>query len=349
MKIELTQRNINRDAYDSTRAFIRELADRHLEPHLRSFKASERRLHVTVEHEKLDYRAVMRLHIPPKKILIAHASDENIRVALQKAIEELSRQADRHQAQISGRQAWKRKQRHSKLKQLQSAVSDLQIAPVPTETTLAMLIPRIESWLRQEMTYLRATGDLQETYPHIAEVRDEVYLELQARWDKLDHDEQTLYPEMLKQAHQILEREIASNKVHENDLSLESSAPEDAMDQAEDMVEEEFEEFFQPDEILHIEDLLPTPATGDTELTEEEQAISTSYRLMAFMPIHWRRILLLTYRESLSPRQIADSILSTDVTTVERMLKHAEDFLLTHLQEHGLEEHSDLARLLKAS
>ncbi len=349
MKIELTQRNINRDAYDSTRAFIRELADRHLEPHLRAFKASERRLHVTVEHEKLDYRVVMRLHVPPKKILVAHATDENIRTALQKAVEELSRQAERHHALVSGREAWKRKQRRSKLKRLKAAVNDLQVAAAPAETTLASLMPRLESWLRHEMTYLRANGDLQETYPRISEVRDEVFLELQARWDELDHDEKSLYPEMLKQAHQILEREIASNKAHENEVSLESTAPEDAMDQAEDMVEEEFEEFFQPDEVLHVEDLVPTPTSGDTELTEEEQAIATSYRLMASMPIRWRRVLLLTYRESLSPRQIAKDILDTDVETVERMLRQAEDFLLTHLQEQGLEEYSDLSRLLKAT
>ncbi len=350
MKIELTQRNINRDAYDSTRQYIKELVERHLQPHIESFKASERRLHATVEREKVNYRVVMRLHLPPRKILVAHAADENVRTAIQRAIEELSRQAERHHAHVSGRERWKRKQRRQKLRQLETEMDAvLAAAPEQPEASLSALLPRLESWLRHEMTYLRANGDLLENYPTVADVRDEIFLDLKARGDELETDEDALYAAMIKAANDILAREVANNKLHENDVSLEQTPPRDAEDQAEEMVGEEFEEFYQPDEVLHIEDLTPTPASAGQELTEEEMAISQSYRLMAYMPIRWRRVLTLRYRESLSPRQIAEQVFQTDVADIEATLKKAEQFLVEHLNEQGLGDYTNLPRLLGAN
>ncbi|HGG59510.1 MAG TPA: hypothetical protein ENK26_06275 [Gammaproteobacteria bacterium] len=350
MKIELTQRNINRDAYDSTHQYIKELAERHLQPHVLAFKASERRLHATVEHEKVNYRVVMRLHLPPKKVLVAHASDENVRSAIQKAIEELSRQAERHHAHISGRERWKRKQRRQKLRQLEAEVGEIMAsAPEQPETALSALLPRLESWLRHEMTYLRANGDLLENYPTVADVRDEIFLAVKARRDEVEHTEEALYAAMLKSASEILAREVANNKLHEDEVSLEQQPPKDAEDQSEEMVGEEFEEFYQPDEVLHIEDLTPMPGSARQELTEEELAISSGYRLMAHMPIRWRRVLTLRYRESLSTRQIAEQVFQTTISDIEATLDKAEQFLVEHLREQGLGDYTDLPRLLNAN
>ncbi|HFD11555.1 MAG TPA: hypothetical protein ENJ32_03660 [Crenotrichaceae bacterium] len=50
----------------------------------------------------------------------------------------------------------------------------------------------------------------------------------------------------------------------------------------------------------------------------------------------WRQVFVLVHRESLSPEQIAGSILQTEVQEVEAMLKMAEDFIGAHLAEQGL-------------
>ncbi len=336
MKIELTQRHINRDSYASTLSVIRALAERHLQPRLRAFNASERRLHATVTQEKQDYRVTLRLHLPPKKILVAHAENENLRSALQEAIEELGRQAERHHAHISSRELAKRKRRQRKIKQLESTVADLAATIQPSEVTLSALLPRLESWLRHEMTYLRANGDLQENYPRIADIRDEVFLQLQQQWNELDHSEEALYLKMLKTAQEILQKEVADNKMHEGDFSLDDEVPEDASEQAEEMVGEAYGEFYQPDDILHVEDLIPASVSEETEPAQEHLAVSQCYRLMGLLPMGWRQVFVLVHRESLSPEQIAGSILQTEVQEVEAMLKMAEDFIGAHLAEQGL-------------
>ncbi len=347
MKIELTQRNISRDAYESTHRYIRDLAERHLQPHVRAFKASELRLHATVEHEKTDYRVAMHLHLPPRKTLVAHAADANIRTALQRAIEELARQAERHQAHISGSERWKRKQRRRKFRELEARVGKLSATIDASEASLAELLPRLESWLRQEMTYLRANGDLLEDYPTLAEVRDEVFLTVKARWDEIDHDQESLYCAMLQAAADILMREVASNRASEGMLSLEQPPAADAEQQAEEMVGEEFEEFYQPDEVLHVEDLAPAPESADHELTEEERAIALGYRVMGWMPIRWRQMLNLHYRESLSPERIASEIFRTDPADVQATIDKARQFIVEHLRQEGLEDHADMKKLLR--
>ena len=346
MKIELTQRNISRDAWESTHRYIRQLAERHLQPHVAAFKTSELRLHVTVEHEKTDYRVAMRLHLPPRKMLVAHASDENIRSALQKAIEELSRQAERHHAHISGRERWKRKQRRRKLRELEARIGKMAAPVDAAEASLAELLPRLESWLRHEMTYLRANGDLLEDYPTLGEVRDEVFLAVKSRWDELEHTEEAVYCAMLQAAGEALAREVANNHSREDELSLEESPPKDAETQAEEMVGEERQEFYQPDEVLHIEDLTPTPESSGQDLTEEERAVSLAYQLMGWMPIRWRQIITLRYRESLTPEQIAQQVFRTDVADIEQTLDRAGQFLVEHLRQEGLESHADLEKLL---
>ncbi len=346
MKIDISYRNINKESHESTRQYVRQLVQRHLDQELSAFNPSQLRLHVMVEHEKLQYRVTLRLHLPPKKILVAREANENIRTALQEAVHELARQAKRHQAHISGREQWKRKARRRELETLKSEVGSLEPAPPEMEVTLASLLPRLEGFIRHELTYLRANGDLPERYPSIADVRDEVFLTLQSQWNELDHSAHALYQTALKTTHAVLKREVAQAQAHSEEISLEARPPADAEDQAEAMVQEENKEFYQPDEYLHIEDLIPDQEVASPEERLEAEAAEVCYQLLGELPIQWRRVVMLVERESLTPAEVAENVLDLTVDEVKNILEKAEAYLRAHLDEQGYAQ-CQLQTLLK--
>ena len=341
MKIDITYRNLNHESLESTRVFVDELVRRHLKPHLETFNAGQLRLHLTVEKQKLQYRVVYRMHLPPRKVLVARASDENLRTALQRGVDELTRQTRRHHANISGREQWKRKNRRQMLKDLKVAPIEngeqqSTVAVTPQPTTLLALLPRLESYIRHELTYLRANGDLLEGYPSIEDIRDEAFIQLQTQWDGLEHTDEALYPVMLKTVNQILEKEVIQTTQQDLNISLESLVPKDATDQAEDMVGEEAGEFFQPYEQLHIEDLIPDSDVETPEQQAETEAVDACYQLMTDLPILWRRTALLVYREQLSPEDVGHQVLNVSPDEVRKILSLTESFMQTRLHERGL-------------
>ncbi len=346
MKLDVSYRNIKKDLHKSTRKKIKELVERHLEPHVSAFNPSHLRLHATIEKTKNDYRTVLRLHLPPKKILVAKANNEQVTTAIAEAIEELARQAKRHYAHVSGREQWKRKKRRQRMKQLKADIPAIETATPVTESTdkaktdtantsVEALLPRLERYIRHELTFLRANGDLLSTYPTLEDIRDEALIQLKVNWDKLNSNDETLYQELIKTVHEIIQKEVEQTRLHENDISIEEEIPEDAIDQSEDMVEEEMFEFYHPSEVQHIEDLLPDTHADDPEKVAEAEAREASYQVMSNMPAQWRRILVLVYQEGLPVGFIAKNILSFSTEQAQVLLEKAETFMVDSLTERG--------------
>ena len=342
MKLDVSYRQINKESYQSTRNKLKDIMQRHLEPHVATFNASQLRLHATVEKQKLDYRVILRLHLPPKKVLVARAEHENMSTAIIDAVDEIARQAKRHHAHISGRAQWKRKQRRQRIKGLQAEIQT--ILPVEkqqdAEQSVTPLLPRIEDYIRHELTYLRANGDLLPTYPTLADIRDEALIQLKFGWDKLESKNDALYQELLKSVHSVLQKEIEQTRLHSKDVSTEAFIPKDAMDQAEEMVGEESTEYYQPFETLHIEDLIPDthealPEDLSEDIDENHQAREACYQVMGNMPAKWRHIIVLVYQQGVSVDDIAQNVLSFSLTEAERLLQQAETFMLDSLTERG--------------
>lgn len=91
MNIDITFRDSNKESHASTREFLEQLVDRHLRPHVTAFNPNHLKLHVTVEQRKNTYHVTCRLHLPPRKVLVARASGEHLRTVFQQVLEELSR------------------------------------------------------------------------------------------------------------------------------------------------------------------------------------------------------------------------------------------------------------------
>ncbi len=353
MKSDISFHNINKDSHEAIRTKIEKLVDRHLSAHIAAFNPSQLQLHTTVEKLKNDkYKVVFRLHLPPKKILVAKEVNEQINTAIIEAIEELAHQATRHQAKISGREQWRRKDRHKRIKTMQAKVA----TTLPTEAeqksaddALIALLPKIDDYIAHELAYLWANGDLMDSYPTLEDIRDEAIIQVKINWDNFDKNEALLYQELIKIVHDIIQKEIEQTKLHEEDISIEAEIPKDAMDQAEDMVEEEIHEFYHPSEVQHIKDLLPDSTAVDPKELTEYGARSSCYQILCNMPAQWRRILIMIYREGLPIGFIAKNILSYSKEDTESLLDKAETFMLDSLAErnHNDLKKNDLGRLLK--
>lgn len=338
MKLDVSYRNINKESHKSTRDKIKEIVERHLAPHLESFNVSQLRLHATVEKQKLDYQITLRLHVPPKKILVAKESNENINMAIMDAVAELARQAERHHAHVSGREQWKRKQRRQRMRNMEAEVPTVLPSDKEKEAlqSVTPLLPRIERYIRHELAFLRANGDLLPNYPTLADIRDEALIQLKIRWSDLDSKDEALYQELLKIVHQIIEKEVEQTRLHARDESIEARVEKDAMDEAEEMVQEEINEFYQPFEVQHVEDLLPDDSVPLPEELVESNAREASYQIMSHMPSNWRRVMMLVYQEQLPIDSIAQNILSFSIAEAEQLLQQAESFMLDSLTERGV-------------
>jgi len=163
-----------------------------------------------------------------------------------------------------------------------------------------------------------------------------MYVRIQRHWDEVPHDEDGLYRLAIRVTTEILEEERRRLRADEQLVALDDEVPEDAMDQAEDMVGEEIGEFYQPDEDLHVEDLIAdTEIPGPEEATQAE-AVDACYELLGALPSLWRRALTLVHREGLALEVVAGQILDIGEEELRQVLALGERFLRDHLVERGL-------------
>jgi ribosome-associated translation inhibitor RaiA len=351
MKLDVSYRDINKESHKTTRDKIRQVAERHLEPYLTTFNSSQLRLHATVELHKNKYTVSLRLHVPPKKIMFAKETDENVNTAINKAVAELARQAERHHSHISGREQWKRNQRRTRLKDLQKQFESILPEPQKqlSRQSVSALLPRIEHYIKHELVFLRANGDLFPGYPTLEDIRDEALAQLKIRWSDLQGNDEAIYQELLKAVNQVIQNEVEQNRLHANDVSLEAVPEKDAMDQAEESVDDEIYEFYQPYEMLHVEDLIEDTSELTPEELAEIETREASYQIMSSMPTNWRRIVVLVNQEGLSLDAVANNILSIPIDHATRLLEQAETFMLDSLLERGIRDinRDKLIRVLK--
>lgn len=339
MKIDITYRNVNKESHQSTRQAIEEHVERHLTPKLTAFDVGQLDMHATVELAKPGhYKVIYRLHLPPRKILVAKDKDDKLLTAIQKVTTELTRQAKRHRAQVNGRQNWKRKGRDKRLEDIYMGVDQTMQAPVKqrVQEQVSPLQPRIEEFIRHELTYLRSNGDLLPDYPRMADIRDEAVARLHVDWSQLDGSDEALYRKLLREVTYVLTQEVEQTRINAEQLNIDATIMPDAMDQAESMVEEENGEFYQPDEVLHIQDLIPDTHVEDPEVTADGYH-DHFYSILAGLPIQWRRSALLVHKEGLSVQEVADHVLHKSDAEVSKMLHLADSYMYERLKEAGFE------------
>jgi len=351
MKVDITLRQSDKKEYKYVKKTVKKLMKKNLKPRLKHFNDNLIRLHTTIDHIKNEYNVLYHLHLPPKKILVAKESSDNLHHALEEAMKDLERQVEKHVAKISGRENWKRKQRRNRIKQYKVDLPTLVDGNTKEAVTKVIepLLPKLDRYIKHELTYLQANGDLPSNYPTVEDIRDEAMLKVQFKWDELEKENEKLYQELIKAINKVLTEEVIQSQLDADNISLDSDVPKDAMQQAEEMVGEEVGEFYQPFERLHIEDIIPDQASDIPEELIEQNAPELSYQTMANLPNDWRRMLILAHRENMPVETIAKTIMPMALSDAQKILDFAEQFMLASLSDRGLKaiDISMLQKLLK--
>lgn len=347
MQIRITFKNIDAVSHAAIERRLRDLFAERLQPTLeKHFPSGSIRLFGIVEksrHHRHLYRVALRLHLPPKKILVAREDDFDLQVAEREAMAELERQVRRHLSRIRHEDAWKRKVKREELRRLKG-----QLAAAPVEArrgfldAVRSLVPRLENVVRRELAYLRATADLAPDYPSVSDVMDETLVRMQRDWEPA-MDERGTFQRLLKHMIDVLAEEVVRYRSSEEAASLEGPPATDALAET---GEDWRLEYWQPDEVLRIEDLVPAQEGIDPEQAlEREELHRFLLQTLRLLPARWRRAVTLVQMESLPMGDVAE-LLGTDEGTLREWLAHADAYLRARLEEAGLEPPSEHGPLL---
>ena len=169
-----------------------------------------------------------------------------------------------------------------------------------------------------------------------AKTKQEVVAAVISDW-KTGMDSHAAYLRMLKESHRVLDKEVQASRTFGEMIPLEEPAPLDPADQAENMVGEEFYEFWQPDELLRIEDVIAGEAAEiPAASARDDQKVGYTLRLLKDLPIAWRRALMLHELEDIAEEEMT-SILGVDLPTVTARISQANHYIRARLTEAGFE------------
>jgi DNA-directed RNA polymerase specialized sigma24 family protein/ribosome-associated translation inhibitor RaiA len=316
---------------------IGELASHHLKRYLQHFATELIRLRARVERDVQRtgnaYRVKLRLALPTTTLAVEEQA-VSIAAALKTSFTELERQLERYTSHLLKLDSWRRKGRRDRLLRLKAALA--MGTPEQSERfrdQVDTLLVSLRHTVRRELAYLQARGDLASDYPTLADVIDET---LARAFERVrEHpdtpvDEETLH----RLALSVLQEEVVRRRHEEgNWVSLESSAAV-ALVETPDDVDEQIFEFWQPDEKLRLEDVLPDDTNDPEEAAKDQEVRLLASKLLSQLPNSWRRAVLLAQVDDLPVKSIATR-LDTDEATVHRWLEHADAFLRARLEELG--------------
>ena len=282
----------------------------------------------------------LRLPVPHKKLLIGEGSNADIRAAVEQAEERLLRELKRHKDHLRHTAEYRRKARRERLRELELAAAEqAESLEDVYHGGIQTLLPQVERIVRRELEFLRASGDLPLDYPTVKDVVDEAVARVYKEWKPGTPEDKTLR-QLLRQAFRVIDGEVEISHRDAAALHLEHRPLKDAEQTAEEMVEEEIYEFYQPDEKLHLEDIVPDEEVEAPESELESQQRDFALDRLTQLPALWRRALMLTEWEGFALEAVAE-ILELELRRAETVLEQARAYLDAHLAQAG---HAPTAR-----
>ncbi len=340
MKMNIYLSGIASTEQDKAKALIKERIKRHMEPYLYNAGGSNSEVAVVVTKQadgagKWEIR--LRTYLPPKAILIAQSQADKLEHAIEAALANLLEKVESHIARVRRQESSKRRSRRSRLKKLKKQQDALSAGSVKdARSMIDKLLPKLKHAVKRELTFLRSQGDLPPNYPTIQDVVNEVVAAVIAAWEP-KMNSQEAYLRLLKEMHEVLDKEVQASRTFGEMVPLEKPAPLDPADQSENMVGEEFYEFWQPDELLRIEDVIAGEASEiPATATRDDQKVGYTLRLLKDLPIAWRRALMLHELEDIAEEELT-RILGVDLPTVSSRITQANHYVRARLMEAGFE------------
>ena len=333
MKTSISYRNVAKLARPELEDLIGRLTERRLKPHLSHFPTGLVRLHATVERSRHRsvYRVRLQLVLPGGPLACGNDSPEP-GPAIELSMTELERQLERHVAHLRHEDAWRRKERRAGLRQLKAALAEQTDAGSALfGECVRPLLAALQRFVQREIAYLQARGYLAAGDPTVDDIVDEALARACER-----RAERPRRLEPLQWLYQIALERLADEVAHRQSeegrcISLEGRLPVQLHEPHDDDDELLFE-YWQPDEVLRLEDVVPATdgSPEDAVMTRELRELVAT--LLAELPEPWRRAVTLCRLEA-QPADAAARVLGITEPELEDRLAHADAFLRARLAD----------------
>ncbi len=318
-------------ANDPDRAGLQDLFDRQaarIERRLKHFASDMVHLdgRAEVRQPPKPIRVSLRLHLP-RTVLATHEEATDPAVALRASFDELERKLDRHLAYLRHEHARSRRRpRPARALEEQAPRIASREALVALGELTGPHLDALYDFLHHELTYLECSGTVPEGALTVTDLLDAVMLraldQLEGRPEDL-----TPYEWLLQVALEVLQEQVRAFEGLPESLATEAPPPEPAEEPTRQ--DHEFWQFYQPDESLHLEDLIPDATVPDPEeqaASDEWSAAMEVHRGLAALPARWRQATSLHLLDDMPVERVA-SVLHATRAEVEREVGAALDFL----------------------
>lgn len=308
-----------------------------LEKRLARFRPDLVRLEASVSQTrgKKRLRADLRLALP-SGVLAAREEGFEAEPVLRRAFAALGRRLDRHLSRLKREPEWKRPARRARIGRLLPPARDRAEAD-----RRALYFDLIEDHLdhlynvvRRELTYLEASGAVPAGRLSVRSLVAATILSGLERFEQRP-TEFSVGDWLTGLAWRTIEAEAraARRAVPDDAASLDEAPDQPAGDPT--AADQEMHEFYQPDDLLLLEDLVADEDGEDSEtLTVRREAALALHRALADLPALWRKVVQRLHIEDETPEQAA-AVLDLSAQEVARIAEAARAFLHQRLIEAG--------------
>lgn len=325
--LEQTERNSAEEAVSKIRDAVESLL-----PHMEDdAKRLEGRIHKAAKGHR--YNISLRLHLP-STTLVFRKEGTNFAGLLAEARDALVSQTRRHLDRLRHYHTWRQKARRDIIAQ-HKAIDEDALRREHRALFFKLIEDHLDllwSYASRELAYREANGDIQAGVLPLRDAVDAILLAgvqaFEKRPPKMDVKD-WLYQLTIRTL-DAQARQIATTKVADA-LSLDETPPEPSTDPTE--ADQEFYEFFQPDDAPTLEALIPYPAAGSPEEHYADYEVArTLHAAIAALPSLWRHALVLVHIEEVPEDEVVE-ILGISPTELTEILVHARRCLKAWLAD----------------
>ena len=320
---------------------IKKLVDRlisQLEKYAATFSPELTHLRLFLEENSVRklYQVSINLDLPGKT-LAARDEQHDLKVGIRAAFEDIERQLKKYKASLR-REHWRRPARRQEIRRLEVQAASPEESK--RDIFVSLITPhlnRLHHFVRHVLSYAEAMGDLMEGALTPQDVVDGVVVRAYRDFAKgrTIPDVKTW---LIRLALDQIEAEVTRLKTeHAGTVHIEEDIPETPPAQEVSTLGDEILDFYQPDEDLKLEDVIPglDALTPENE-TETKELRSLVRRALVEMPGEWRRALLLRDLKGRSRVEIARAMGKSELE-IDRIVQFAREYIRGKLAEAGFQ------------